>query len=68
MLLAALLSALVRFDAEAGPASGAVGLTSGASGFLLVLEQLHQQVKLGTAVHLQSNRTAGGSIRHWGKY
>lgn len=54
VLLAALLSALVRFDAEAGPASGAVGLTSGAGGFLLVLEQLHQQFKLGTAVHLQS--------------
>ena len=41
MLLAALLSALVRFDAEAGPASGAGNLTSGAGSFLLILEELH---------------------------
>lgn len=54
VLLAALLSALVRFDAEAGPASCPGDLTSGTGGFLLVLEQLHQQVKLGTAVHIQS--------------
>lgn len=55
VLLAALVSALrSRFDAEAGPASAASDLTSGAGGFPLVLEQLHQQVKLGTAAHLQS--------------
>lgn len=54
MLLAALLPALVGFDAEAGPASGAWDLTGGADGFLLVVEQLHQQVKLGTAAHSQS--------------
>ena len=53
VLLAALLSALVRFDAEAGPASGAGNLTSGAGSFLLILEELHQQVKLGkAAAHL----------------
>lgn len=46
MLPAALLSALVGLDAEAGPASGAGGLTGGAGGFLLILEQLHQQFKL----------------------
>lgn len=49
VLLAALLSALVWFDAEPGAASGAGGLARGAGGFLLVLEQLHQQVELGTA-------------------
>lgn len=54
VLLAALLSALVGLNAETGPAPGAGGLASGAGGFLLILEQLHQQVKLGTAVHLQS--------------
>lgn len=52
VLPAALLSALVGLDAEAGPASGAGGLTAGAAGFLLVLEQLHQQVKLQTAGRL----------------
>lgn len=46
MLPAALLSALVGLDAEAGPASGAGGLTGGAGGFLLILEQLHEQFKL----------------------
>lgn len=54
VLLAALLSALVGFDAEAGPASRPGDLTSGTGGFLLVLEELHQQVKLGTAVHILS--------------
>lgn len=54
MLLAALLSALVGFNAEAGPASGALDLTGGAGGFLLVLKQLHQQVKLGRAAHSES--------------
>lgn len=52
VLPAALLSALVGLDAEAGPASGAGGLAAGAAGFLLVLEQLHQQVKLQTAGRL----------------
>lgn len=52
VLPAALLSALVGLDAEAGPASGAGGLAAGAVGFLLVLEQLHQQVKLQTAGRL----------------
>lgn len=45
-MLPALLSALVGLDAEAGAASGAGGLTRGAGGFLLVLEQLHEQLKL----------------------
>ena len=54
VLLAALLSALVRFDAEAGPATGSWDLTGGAGSFLLVMEQLHQQVELGTAAHSQS--------------
>lgn len=54
VLLAALLSTLVGLNAETGPAPGARGLASGAGGFLLILEKLHQQVKLGTAVHLQS--------------
>lgn len=54
VLLAALLSALVRFDAEAGPAPCPGDLTRGTGGFLLVLEELHQQVKLGTAVHIRS--------------
>lgn len=55
VLLAALLSALVGFDAEAGPASCPGDLTSGTGGFLLVLEELHQQVKLGTAAHIRSH-------------
>lgn len=46
VLPAALFSALVGFDAEAGPASGAGGLTGGTGGFLLILEQLHEQLKL----------------------
>lgn len=46
VLPAALLSALVGFDAEAGPASGAGGMAGGAGGFLLILEQLHEQFKL----------------------
>lgn len=54
VLLAALLSALVGLDAEAGPASGTGGLAAGAAGFLLVLEQLHQQVKLQTAGRLEA--------------
>ena len=54
MLLAALLSALVRFDAEAGSATSSWDLTSGAGSFLLVMEQLHQQVELQTAAHSQS--------------
>lgn len=54
VLLAALLSALVRLDAEAGPASGTRGVAAGAAGFLLVLEQLHQQVKLQTAGRLEA--------------
>lgn len=52
VLPAALLSALVGFDAEAGPASGAGGVTCGAGGFLLVVEQLHKQFKLRTAGRL----------------
>lgn len=55
VLLAALVAALVRFDAEAGPAPGASGLTRGTDGFLPVIKQLHQQVKLGKAARLQSN-------------
>lgn len=54
VLLAALLSALFGLDAEAGPASGTGGLAAGAAGFLLVLEQLHQQVKLQTAGRLEA--------------
>lgn len=52
VLPAALLSALVRLDAEAGAASAAGGLAAGAAGFLLVPEQLHQQLKLQTAGRL----------------
>lgn len=63
MLLAALLTALLRFDAEARPASGAGDLTSGTDGFLPVVEQLHQQGKLGKAARLQSNRVAEAGIR-----
>lgn len=51
VLLAALVSALVRFDAQAGSTSGSGDLTSGAGGFLLILEQLHQQVELGATAH-----------------
>lgn len=54
MLLAALFSALVGFDAEAGPASRAWDLTGGAGSFFLIMEQLHQQGKLGTAARSQS--------------
>lgn len=59
VLPAALLSALVGLDAEAGPASGAVGRTGGARDFLLVMEQLHKQLKLrrGKAGYLQMQRT-----------
>lgn len=46
VILAALLSALVGLNAETGPAPSAGGLASGAGGLLLILEQLHQQVKL----------------------
>lgn len=49
MLPAARVAALVWFDAEAGPASGAGDLASGTGSLFLILEQLHQQVKLGTA-------------------
>lgn len=63
VVLAALFSALVRFDAEAGPAPGARDLTRGTGCFLLILKQLHQQVKLGTAALTQSNTTAEGGIR-----
>lgn len=56
VLPTALLSALVGLNAETGPTPGAGSLASGAGGFLLILEQLHQQVKLGTAVHLQSQK------------
>lgn len=52
VLFAALLSALVGLDAEAGPAAGSGGLAAGAAGCLLILEQLHQQVKLQTAGRL----------------
>lgn len=38
VLLAGFVSALVGFDAEASPASGARGLTCWAGGFFLVLE------------------------------
>lgn len=54
VLLAAALAALDRFDAEAGPSSGAGALARGTDGFLPVLEQLHQQGELGTAAHTQS--------------
>ena len=54
MLLAAFVPALVGLDAEAGPSSGAGDLTGRAGGLFLVLEQLHQQIKLGTGVNLQS--------------
>lgn len=46
VLLAACFPALIRFDAKTGPASGPRDLTGGAGSFQLVLEQLHQQVKL----------------------
>lgn len=51
VLLAARITALVRFDTEAGSASCARDVTGRAGGFLLVLEQLHQEVKLGIAAH-----------------
>lgn len=57
VLPAALLSALDGFDAEAGPASGTRGLTSGAGGFLFILEQLHEQFKLWTAGRLFTDAT-----------
>lgn len=56
VLLAAFVSTLVGLDAQTGAAPGARGLAGGAGGFLLILEQLHQQVKLGTAAHLQSQK------------
>lgn len=49
VFLAACVTALVWFDAEARPATSARDLASGTSSFLFILEQLHQQVKLGTA-------------------
>lgn len=49
MLLAGFFPALVRFDAETGSASSTRDLTSGAGSFQLILEQLHQQVKLWKA-------------------
>lgn len=52
VLFAARVPALVGFDAEAGAASGSGDLTGGTRRFLLVLEQLHQQLKLKTAAHL----------------
>lgn len=57
VLPAALLSALVGFDAEAGAASGAGGLTGGTGGFLLILEQLHQQFKLWSTGRLFRDAT-----------
>ena len=57
VLLAARLPTLVRFDAEAGAASRPSGLTSGTGCLLLVLKQLHQQVKLGTATKKVRNKT-----------
>lgn len=62
VVLAALFPALVRLDAEAGSAPGPRDLTSRTGCFLLILKQLHQQVKLGTAAVTQSNTTAEGSI------
>lgn len=53
VLLAAFVSTLVRLDAQSGTAPGAWGLAGGAGGFLLILEQLHQQVELETAARLQ---------------
>lgn len=44
-------SALYRFDTEAGSTSCSRDLASRADGFLIITEQLHQKVKLGTAVH-----------------
>lgn len=67
MLLAALMFAFVGFDAEAGPASGTRGLTGGAGGFLLIMEELHQQVKLGIAVSSLNTR-AGGRNRSCRKH
>lgn len=67
MLLAALMLAFIGFDAEAGPASGARGLTGGAGGFLLILEELDQQVKLGIAV-TSLNTRAGGRNRRCRKH
>lgn len=52
VLLAARVPALVRFDAEAGPAPGTGHLTGGGGRLLLILEQLHQQVELETAARL----------------
>lgn len=46
VFFAACFPALARFDAETGPASGPRDLTGGAGSFQLILEQLHQQVKL----------------------
>lgn len=63
VVLAALFPALVGFDAEAGPAPCARDLTRGTGCFLLILKQLHQQVKLGTAAITQSHTTADGGIR-----
>lgn len=59
MLLAAFVSTLVRLDTQTGAAPGAWCLAGGAGGFLFILEQLHQQVELGTGAHLQLQKEAG---------